>query len=364
MRSVTVSSGRGSMPRARSRRRRPTLPGRSRLRSASVSAASCADRLQAGGPQPRLRARADPRQAAHVERREERRLASGRDDRQPAGLAAVARDLGDDLRGRDADRGAQARRAPDGGLHRLGDRARLAERLARPRPGRGSPRRAPCARRSARPRGPRSRPRPSTRGRRCAAAGRRSRAGTGAAPRRTTSPSRSRTCAPRSSRSRRRRARADLRRRSAASSAARGSPAPPRRRRTRPDRGARGSRAKTTDRARPRNSLLLRAQALDDPALAVAAVADPVVQAVLAVLPELVASPGGADSRPSAAGGRAPPDGRRRTRRSAARAPRATRSARSVSRPRRRSGSRAASSPSRCPIRRARGARRSLRPAL
>ena len=129
MRSVTVSSGRGSMPRARSRKRRPTLPGRSRLRSASVRAASCADRLHARGSQPSLRARADPGQAPDVERREERRLASWRDDRQPAGLAAVARDLRDHLRGRDADRGAQARRAPDGGLNRLGDGARLAERV-------------------------------------------------------------------------------------------------------------------------------------------------------------------------------------------------------------------------------------------
>ena len=40
IRSELVSSGRGSMPRARSRRSAPTLPGRSCLSSASVSAAS------------------------------------------------------------------------------------------------------------------------------------------------------------------------------------------------------------------------------------------------------------------------------------------------------------------------------------
>ena len=128
MRSVTVSSGRGSMPRARSRRRRPTLPGRSRLRSASPRAASAPIVVEACGSQPGLRAGADSRQAPDVERGEERRFASRRDDRQPARLAPVARDLRDHLRRRDSDRGAQARRTPDGRLDRLRDGPGLPER--------------------------------------------------------------------------------------------------------------------------------------------------------------------------------------------------------------------------------------------
>ena len=87
------------------------------------------DRLHARSPQSSLRARADSGEPSDVERREERRLASWRDDRQPAGLAAVAPDLRDHLRGRDADRGAQTRRAPDRGLNGLRDGARLAERV-------------------------------------------------------------------------------------------------------------------------------------------------------------------------------------------------------------------------------------------
>ena len=99
--------------------------------------------------------------------------------------------------------------------------------------------------------------------------------------------------------------------------------------------------------ARRQQRPALGREALDDPAAAVAPVAEPVVQAVVAVLPELV----GLRDEPVAAPVRrardVAPDARRRTRRSAARAPRATRSARSASRPRPRAAPREAASPSR-----------------
>ena len=100
--------------------------------------------------------------------------------------------------------------------------ARIVERRARPRRGRGSPRRSPPARPSARSRGSSTRPRASSRGRASAAGGRTRRGDSGGAPPPPTSRSGSRIRARRSCTSRRRRGRAGRRRRSAAPVAARG----------------------------------------------------------------------------------------------------------------------------------------------
>ena len=200
------------------------------------------DRLDAGAREPDLRLRADAGELPHGERRQVRGLAPGRDDRDAAGLACVARHLGDDLAGGDAERARQARRPAHRRLHRIRHAPRGEEIVVRDLVRRrGSPRRCPCARRSARPRARLPRRPASTGGRACAAAGRRRRAGSAGSPRRSSSPSGSRSAAPRSSPSRRRRGRADRRRRRAASRGATAPPAPRRRRRTRPGRGARRS---------------------------------------------------------------------------------------------------------------------------
>ena len=123
-RSTECSRPRGSMPRARSWSMRPALPGKRRRSSSPSSAASCpivsrpARRSLSSDLGP------TPGSLPHVERREERSLAPGRHDGQPGRLAPVARHLGYDLARRDAERGRQARRAADGGLHRLRDPAR------------------------------------------------------------------------------------------------------------------------------------------------------------------------------------------------------------------------------------------------
>ena len=182
-----------------------------------------ADRVDAGTDEPLLGARPDAGQQANRKRLEEMRLAAGPNDGEPARLAPVGRDLGDDLRVRDAERARQARARANDRLHGLGERARVVEVAARPRRGRGSPRRSRPARRSAPSRGRVTRPRGSSRGRARSAVARRRRAGSGGAPRRTTSPSGSRSRVPCSSRSRRPRGRADRRRRSAAPSSAAGS---------------------------------------------------------------------------------------------------------------------------------------------
>src|SRR5207244_6882629 len=62
--------------------------------------------------------------APDVEAGEKTRLRPRRDDGQPAGLPQVARDLGDDLRRRDAERAREARRRAHGRLHGRGDRSR------------------------------------------------------------------------------------------------------------------------------------------------------------------------------------------------------------------------------------------------
>ena len=123
IRSTCVSSPRSSIPRARSRSSDPTLPG-SRRRSASSSSAARSPIVAIPRrAQPLLRARPDAGQEPDVERGEERRLLPGRHDCQPARLAPVGRDLGDDLAGRDAERAGQRGRAANGGLDGLGELA-------------------------------------------------------------------------------------------------------------------------------------------------------------------------------------------------------------------------------------------------
>ena len=322
-----------------------------------------ADRLDACRAQPRLRARADPGERADVERREERRLASGRDDGEPAGLAAVARDLRDDLRGRDAERALRLV-APRTEVCTASATARASPNVAaRPRRGRGSPRRGPCARPSARPRARPPRPRASTRGRAVARPDEnRLRAPAqrlGAAHRRA-DPEPARVVVGRRDDAAAVRIAADDQRLRAQLGSSSSSTAAKNASRSR---CARITGQKLTDRARPCNSLLRRVQAVDDPVVAGSAVADSVVQTVVAVLPELV----GLGVEPIAAPMRGTGEFLWMGGVELGEAPvelLATRSARSVSRPRLRSGSRAASPPSRCPTRRARAAGRSLPPAL
>jgi len=61
--------------------------------------------------------------------RQESGFPTGRDDRDAAGLAAVGRDLADDLRRRDAERARERRRAADRDLHRAGEAPRACERV-------------------------------------------------------------------------------------------------------------------------------------------------------------------------------------------------------------------------------------------
>ena len=238
------SRPRGSMPRARSRSIVPTLPGSS-LRSASSSSAASAPTVATpAAGQPLLGARARPRAACA------RRAAPGTPPRGPGSttvsatrLAPVAGDLGDDLRGRDAERAGEARGAAHGGLHRAGEHARAAEVVRPPRPDRGSPRPGPVRSTVGHHLADRVPDRARVLGVEAVPwAGRRPPAGSGEAPPRSSSRSGSRTGGRRSSRWRPLRGRAGRRRRRAASSAARAAPAPRPRRRTRPDRGARRSR--------------------------------------------------------------------------------------------------------------------------
>src|SRR6185312_2515423 len=87
-----------------------------------------ADRLDAGGDEALLGLRPDAREPSDVERREEARLVALGNDRKAARLPVVAADLRHDLRRRDPDCTGEARRSPDGGLHRLGDLAGLEKR--------------------------------------------------------------------------------------------------------------------------------------------------------------------------------------------------------------------------------------------
>ena len=70
-----------------------------------------------------LRARPDAGQQPDVERREERCLLPGTDDREPAGLPPVGGDLRDDFAGGDAERAREGARPANGGLDGLGELA-------------------------------------------------------------------------------------------------------------------------------------------------------------------------------------------------------------------------------------------------
>ena len=241
IRSVDSSSGRGSMPRARSRSSRPTLPGRTCRRSASVIAAMSPIVSIPSADEPLLRARPHAREDPDRERREERRLAARADDRQPAGLAPVRGDLGHDLGGRHAERAREPGARPHDRLHRLGQRAGVVEGgrdLAEVEVALVDPRlldgrhdlpdeRPDLARVVAVER---------------VARGHEHRVGAASERlRRPTSRSGSRSSGRRSCRSRPRRGRVDRLRRSAAPAGATGPRAPRRRRRTRRDRGGRRS---------------------------------------------------------------------------------------------------------------------------
>src|SRR5215203_6243002 len=80
----------------------PDLPRQQRAEPLVGELGEAADRLDPGSAEAGLGARTHPRQAPHVEWREELRLLARPHDDEPAGLALVAGDLGDHLAGRDA----------------------------------------------------------------------------------------------------------------------------------------------------------------------------------------------------------------------------------------------------------------------
>ncbi len=151
MRSVTVSSPRGSMPRARSRRSVPDLAGQQPPQVGVAERGERSDRLEAGRAQARLGAGPDARQLADVERGQERRPPS-RPGRPSARRACAGRS-------RSWRRPCSTRlRSTRSGSSRLGQTSvplprRRAPRRSwpPPRPGRGTPRRFPSVRRSAPP---------------------------------------------------------------------------------------------------------------------------------------------------------------------------------------------------------------------
>ena len=131
-------------------------PGRAGARASrsSPSSARRADRGMPGVGEPRLRLGADARQRPHGQRRQERRLAAGGHDRDPARLARVRADLGHHLARRHAERAREPQALAHGEL----DQRRPARR-DRPRAAPGSPRRCRPARPPAR--GSRPAPRPA-----------------------------------------------------------------------------------------------------------------------------------------------------------------------------------------------------------
>ncbi len=86
-----------------------------------------ADRLDAGCLQLLVPARADPRQEAKRQRRQEGCFPPGPYHHQAGGLPPVGRDLCDDLRRGDAQRAREPRARAHDGLHRLGERPRVVE---------------------------------------------------------------------------------------------------------------------------------------------------------------------------------------------------------------------------------------------
>ena len=171
----TDSCDQGERPRARCepiepRRRRPCTGRGSRLwasawRCRPVARPSIATRASSGTSasrptvvMPRERSfaggdRADAPEPLHLERVEERELPVRRHDEEPVGLRHAARDLGEELRPRDADRDRQA--------HLLADVLAAAARRSRSAFPRSAPsrRRRGTPRRSTSPRRPAPRPR-------------------------------------------------------------------------------------------------------------------------------------------------------------------------------------------------------------
>ena len=82
---------------------RADLAGQKPGESVVVDRCELADGLDPSAREPHLGLRPDARELPNGERREVRRLAAGRDDGEPARLARIARDLGHDLAGRDAE---------------------------------------------------------------------------------------------------------------------------------------------------------------------------------------------------------------------------------------------------------------------
>src|SRR6185436_17243252 len=88
-----------------------------------------AERRDARGREALLRARPDSGENPGRQGCEERGFPTGWDDRDAAGLAAVGRDLADDLRRRDAERARERRGAANRDLHRAGEAPRACERV-------------------------------------------------------------------------------------------------------------------------------------------------------------------------------------------------------------------------------------------
>ena len=238
MRSVESSSSRGSIPRARSRTSRPSLPGRTPARVRVVELCEVADRLDGRAREAGRGAGADPREKTDRKRGEEASLAPGTHGREPARLASIGGDLGDDLGAPDPDRAGEPRARADDGAHRLGERARVVEgrrHLAEIEIALVDPRLLDR-------RDDVAHDRPDLVGvlavERHARGARRPPSDSGAAPRRRTSPRRSRSRARCSSPSRRPPVRGDPRRPRAGPAAARVARAPRRRRRRRRGRRA------------------------------------------------------------------------------------------------------------------------------
>ena len=127
IRSLETSSVRGSIPRARSRTICADLAREQRSELRVPERGDGADRLDSCSRRRAPRSRADPREHADRERRQELRLVPGPHDGEPTGLAAVRGDLGHDLRACDAERTGEPRPRPDDGAHRLGQGSGIVE---------------------------------------------------------------------------------------------------------------------------------------------------------------------------------------------------------------------------------------------
>ena len=175
-------TGRGSRLWARAWRWRPDARPSIETSAASASSATCAD-----GPDPTVVElpgghRPDAPEPLDRERVEKGQLAVGRHDEQAVGLGHAARDLGEELRPRDADRDRQADLLEDVAPQPHGDLGGRARDSLAARARRGTPRRSTAPRPAAScPRTPRTPP-CSPRSRRTCGARRRSPAGTAGGP--------------------------------------------------------------------------------------------------------------------------------------------------------------------------------------